>query len=97
MPIVPDITPIAITRHPFGINIDTAPAGKFGSNTKLTGLGRLIEVHEQALCNLLGADMAAGLIPNDLKVVGGMVRNICFANARAYFGLELAPEFANRK
>ena len=41
--------------------------------------------------------MAAGLIPNDLKVVGGMVRNICFANARAYFGLELAPEFANRK
>ena len=55
------------------------------------------EYFRRTLCNLLGADMAAGLIPNDLKVVGGMVRNICFANARAYFGLELAPEFANRK
>jgi glucuronate isomerase len=54
------------------------------------------EYFRRTLCNLLGADMAAGLIPNDLKVVGGMVRNICFANARAYFGLELAPEFAKR-
>ena len=55
------------------------------------------EYFRRTLCNLLGADMATGFIPNDLKVVGGMVRNICFANARAYFGLELAPEFANRK
>jgi glucuronate isomerase len=38
--------------------------------------------------------MAAGLIPNDPKLVGPMVRNICFANARAYFGLELAPQFS---
>ena len=28
---------------------------------------------------------------------GGIVRDICFANARDYFGLELAPEFAKRK
>jgi glucuronate isomerase len=38
--------------------------------------------------------MANGEIPNDLKLVGGMVKNICFANARDYFGLELAPEFS---
>jgi glucuronate isomerase len=38
--------------------------------------------------------MAGGLIPNDLKLVGGMVRNICFGNARNYFNLELAPEFS---
>lgn len=55
------------------------------------------EYFRRTLCNLLGADMAAGLIPNDAKWVGGMVKNICFANARDYFGLELAPEFAKRK
>jgi len=25
-----------------------------------------------------------------------MIRNICFGNARDYFGLELAPEFAKK-
>jgi glucuronate isomerase len=52
------------------------------------------EYFRRTLCNLLGADMAGGLIPNDLKLVGAMVRNICFANARNYFNLELAPEFS---
>ncbi|HVS51687.1 MAG TPA: glucuronate isomerase [Opitutaceae bacterium] len=52
------------------------------------------EYFRRTLCNLLGADMAAGLIPNDYKLVGPVVKNICFANARAYFGLELAPGFA---
>ena len=55
------------------------------------------EYFRRSLCNLLGADMAAGLVPNDLKLVGPMVKNICFANARDYFGLELAPEFAAKK
>ena len=55
------------------------------------------EYFRRTLCNLLGADMAAGSIPNDLKVVGAMVKNICFANARDYFGLELAPEFTAKK
>jgi glucuronate isomerase len=51
------------------------------------------EYFRRTLCNLLGADMARGEIPNDLKLVGPMVKNICFGNAREYFGLELAPEF----
>ena len=55
------------------------------------------EYFRRTLCNLLGTDMAAGLIPNDFKLVGEMVKNICFANARDYFGLELAPEFAKKK
>jgi glucuronate isomerase len=38
--------------------------------------------------------MARGEIPADMALVGGMVKNICFGNARNYFGLELAPEFA---
>ncbi len=55
------------------------------------------EYFRRTLCNLLGGDMARGEIPGDLKLVGGMVRNICFGNARDYFGLELAPEFAAKK
>jgi glucuronate isomerase len=51
------------------------------------------EYFRRTLCNLLGGDMARGEIPGDLKLVGGMVRNICFGNARNYFNLELAPEF----
>ena len=52
------------------------------------------EYFRRTLCNLLGGDIARGEIPNDMGLVGGMVKNICFANARSYFGLELAPEFA---
>ncbi len=55
------------------------------------------EYFRRILCNLLGNDMARGEIPGDLKLVGGMVRNICFGNARNYFGLELAPEFAAKR
>jgi glucuronate isomerase len=53
------------------------------------------EYFRRTLCNLLGTDMAAGLIPGDYAAVGAMVRNICFGNARSYFGLELAPRFTN--
>ena len=52
------------------------------------------EYFRRTLCNLLGGDMARGEIPGDYQLVGGMVKNICFGNARSYFGLELAKEFA---
>jgi glucuronate isomerase len=55
------------------------------------------EYFRRTLCNLLGADMAGGLIPNDLKLVGPMVKAICFSNAREYFNLELAPEFSAKE
>ncbi len=51
------------------------------------------EYFRRVLCNVLGADMARGEIPPDFNLVGAMVRNICFGNARDYFGLELAPAF----
>jgi glucuronate isomerase len=51
------------------------------------------EYFRRVLCNLLGAEMERGEIPADLKLVGTMVRNICFGNARDYFGLELDPAF----
>ncbi len=55
------------------------------------------EYFRRTLCNLLGTDMARGEIPNDPKLVGAMVKNICFANARGYFGLELAKEFSGKR
>jgi glucuronate isomerase len=39
------------------------------------------------LCNLIGADVENGEIPQDMELVGGMVRNICYANAESYFGI----------
>jgi glucuronate isomerase len=47
------------------------------------------EYFRRTLCNLIGQDMADGIIPDDDSLVGPMVRNICFANARDFLGLEL--------
>ena len=49
------------------------------------------EYFRRVLCNMLGSDMENGELPQDVELVGGMVRNICFANARDYLGLDL-PE-----
>jgi glucuronate isomerase len=38
---------------------------------------------------MLGNDIEQGLIPNDLKLVGKMVEDICFNNAVHYFPMEL--------
>jgi glucuronate isomerase len=47
------------------------------------------EYFRRTLCNLLGRDMESGELPDDFELVGGMVRNICYANARDYLGLAL--------
>jgi glucuronate isomerase len=50
------------------------------------------EYFRRLLCNLLGNDVEKGLLPRDMTLLGAMVREICFTNARDYFGLELDPE-----
>ena len=47
------------------------------------------EYFRRVLCNLLGAEMDRGELPHDEKLIGAMVENICFKNARSYLGLEL--------
>ena len=42
------------------------------------------EYFRRTLCNLIGRDMENGLVPSDEKLVGPMIRNICYANAKAY-------------
>jgi len=51
------------------------------------------EYFRRTLCNLLGADMERGELPADRELIGGMVRDICFANARGYFRLDLDPAY----
>jgi len=41
------------------------------------------------LCNLLGQEMEQGLLPDDLDMVGRLVRAICYENAARYFGFDL--------
>ena len=43
------------------------------------------EYFRRILCNILGNEMAKGEIPDDIKMVGQMVANICYHNARNYF------------
>jgi len=39
------------------------------------------------LCNLIGEWVEAGEAPHDIKLLGTMVQNICFTNAKNYFGV----------
>jgi len=41
------------------------------------------------LCNYLGTDIENGELPHDIKLVGGMVQDICYDNAVDYFGIEV--------
>lgn len=43
------------------------------------------EYFRRTLCNLLGNDVENGEIPNDMELLGEMVENICFNNAKEYF------------
>jgi glucuronate isomerase len=48
------------------------------------------EYFRRVLCNLIGRDVENGELPNDEHLLGTMIRNICFDNAKEYLGLELA-------
>jgi glucuronate isomerase len=47
------------------------------------------EYFRRVLCNLLGNDVENGELPDDMELLGGMVKDICFRNAAAYFGIEV--------
>jgi glucuronate isomerase len=48
------------------------------------------EYFRRTLCNLIGRDMENGEIPDDYELAGGMVRKICYSNAKNYLGLAVA-------
>jgi glucuronate isomerase len=40
------------------------------------------------LCQILGKEVENGMLPKDMKLLEGMVRDISYRNAAAYFGME---------
>lgn len=46
------------------------------------------EYFRRIICNFLGNGVEGGELPNDMKLLGRMVENICFNNAVEYFDLD---------
>ena len=46
------------------------------------------EYFRRILCNILGNDMENGELPRDMELLGRMVEDICFNNAKNYFPME---------
>ena len=46
------------------------------------------EFFRRLLCDIIGRDVARGTLPHDMEMLGELVRNICYHNAKNYFGLE---------
>ena len=47
------------------------------------------EYFRRILCQLLGSEVEAGLIPPDMELLGKMVEDICFNNAKNYFTMAM--------
>jgi len=45
------------------------------------------EYFRRVLCNLVGRDVESGELPDDDKLLGPMIRNICYHNAKHYLNL----------
>jgi glucuronate isomerase len=43
------------------------------------------EYFRRILCNLIGNDIAKGDLPDDLELIGSMVKNICYFNTKNFF------------
>ncbi len=52
------------------------------------------EYFRRVLCNLIGRDVENGELPDDEPLLGPLIRNICYGNAKEYFAL---PELPVRK
>lgn len=51
------------------------------------------EYFRRVLCDVLGAEMRDGLLPMDFDLVGTMVREVCYTNARDHFGFVIDESF----
>ncbi|MCP4630211.1 MAG: glucuronate isomerase [bacterium] len=47
------------------------------------------EYFRRILCNLLGNDVENGELPDDMELIGNMVKDICYRNAVNYFGFDM--------
>ncbi len=47
------------------------------------------EYFRRILCNLIGGEADRGELPDDIEALSGLVRGVCFGNARDYFGFDV--------
>jgi len=47
------------------------------------------EYFRRILCNLLGSEVDRGELPDDFDALSGLVRDICFGNAKRQFGFDV--------
>jgi len=47
------------------------------------------EYFRRILCNLIGAEVERGELPEDIPLLGGLIKNVSFFNAKAYLDLPL--------
>ena len=47
------------------------------------------EYFRRLLCNIIGTDIERGLIPDDDRLLAPLVQDICYRNARNYFGFPI--------
>lgn len=50
------------------------------------------EYFRRILCNLFGNDVENGELPNDIALIGNTIADICYHNAKNYFGIALDDE-----
>ncbi len=43
------------------------------------------EYFRRILCNLMGSEMERGELPDDVELIGNLVKNVCYFNAKHYF------------
>ena len=47
------------------------------------------EYFRRLLCNIIGSDVERGLIPDNDELLAPLVQDICYRNARNYFGFPI--------
>jgi glucuronate isomerase len=50
------------------------------------------EYFRRVLCNLFGNDVENGELPHDMELLGGIIENICYYNAKQYFGFDAVTQ-----
>ena len=47
------------------------------------------EYFRRILCNLIGGEADRGELPDDFEALSGLIRDVCFGNAKRHFGFDV--------
>lgn len=54
------------------------------------------EYYRRTLCNMLGSDVENGIIPNDDRLLQGLIEKLCYTNALRYFSYGKLPDASKK-